>query len=119
MKAQWLVLLGVLAGPVSAATEAPMPRIAGEGEGRWSLKCEVLADEGVKIVLLDKAYPAYENRRLRRAACTYAVNSKTPTTISVSGADQCPFPGSSEGTCNLVAEPGARGSFKFTLPRTR
>ncbi|WP_176695892.1 hypothetical protein [Phenylobacterium immobile] len=111
--------MALLAAPAFGA-DKPAVVISGVGEGRWAMKCEVLNDGGVKMVLLDRAIPTYNDPKLRRASCDYKVNAKTALTIAVSGAESCPFPIVPDGAaCSLVAAPGARGTFKVPISKGR
>lgn len=114
-----LAALAVTALLAGTAHAAEVPSVSAQGDGKWDMLCHVLADGELKTTILGPDRLAFADPRLKRGDCTYHATTKGGLTVSLVGAETCPFAGTAAGACTLAVPAGKRGSFKFNVGPAR
>ena len=109
----------LLAGPVQAQGAGPTAGVSAKGDGLWEILCEYVADGELKTAILDASVTGFASPKLARMECRYRASANGDLTISVVGAESCPFAGAPAGACNLTVPKSGRGRLKFTVAKTR
>jgi hypothetical protein len=109
----------VVAATPAAYSQTVTPGLSAKGDGLWKVTCQVLADGDPKTVILEAGAERFTHRRLTSGRCDYRAGSRSDLTVSLDGADACPFTGATASACSLVVGKAQTGSFKFTVHSAR
>lgn len=118
MKSVTLMGSMALLAPVNvAAAPDAVPTISATGDGAWEMICHVVAggDQLVRVLSADRH--VYADPKMQRASCEYRNSQRGPLTISISGANTCPFKGASAEACTISVPSGRAGSFELRVNR--
>jgi len=97
-----------------AAAETKAVVIKGEGAGNWEMWCKVNPMRGSEYTAFaDPSRPELTLQAPKYATCSYKNSSSNDLTISVEGAEKCPFRKPTETGCATKFRRGSFGDFSL------